>query len=311
MTGGRIVGLALAVLATLCLPAAVAASGVVDLSLGADGKLFALLDDGRMVRVDPEVLRATPVGKATIPPAGAEAVSDEPESRFHPVALATHEGRGGGELYVTGFQKMTGSVYRVHVNAYGLDGAERWRQTAVTLGLFAGAVVDPVASVLYLSSTRTAEIYCMPLGDKRREPKSCLRPWGAVVLGPLDIDRGGERLFVADVARGQVLAVSLATGKGAAGETRTVAEGLGEPVALAWDAPRGRLWIADRLAGEIIAVDPDGDGAEPVATRTWKWRSWPGALAVTGSGDLWAGEAESRRLVLYPADGGEPRRFKF
>lgn len=311
------------VLAVVCLPEQSLAAGVISLASNQDGELLVLLTDGKLVHFDPLSLRYQQLGilaRGTPPIASSPPEDPETGRRIGSFAFETLEpvrGLGvaiadrpeGEEIYITGFTPLSGAGYIFHVSCFTPAGKQRWSRRSLTLGVFAGAAADPVENVLYLSNTRTAEIFRMALDGDDERPTPFVRPQGAVVLGALALDLDHRRLFVADVARGEVLAVDLSTEPESTGDTRKLVKGLGEATALAWDATRSLLWISDRLAGEILAVDPDS--GETVRSLRWSSPGTPSALTITASGDLWVGDLRSRRLVLFPADGAKPRRFRF
>jgi DNA-binding beta-propeller fold protein YncE len=294
----------------------------VSLAVTPAGQILVLDTSGRIWRADPlagkwelEVLRH-PVGtEPTVEIEGLPAHVRAPLERDHrsgrPLgparaqALVTVQVGDKTEIVVTGYEPRSGGLNVLYIKRSELIHAKSTVQRVATFGLFAGLAADPGGSRVYLSNTRTAEIYTLHL-TKRPSLEPFARPRGAVVLGPLAIDPDGNRLFVADVARGALFSVDIPAQEGTSPGDREIAVGLGEPIALALDDAAGRLYVADAAGRQIWVVDPEGHEAPKPLVLETELRE-PLALTILADGDLVVADAGPPAVYVFPRQGGAPR----
>jgi len=108
---------------------------------------------------------------------------------------------------------------------------------------------------------------------------------------------GATRLAIADTGHDRVLVVRL---DGAIGVVERVYDGLREPQGLYFDA--GRIIVANRLAGEVVAIDRETGARRVLAdgiSSPWDVAAWNGGIAVAEAG------RHRLRFIADPIHGGE------
>jgi DNA-binding beta-propeller fold protein YncE len=133
----------------------------------------------------------------------------------------------------------------------------------------------------------------------KEAPHAILKPMGVCT-------DGGSRVFVADCDAGVVHVFDLNTRKyqqwkPPKGERRFL-----EPVALAYDAPSGRLLVADSLDGSIVVFDSAGKYR---GTMGDNWLHRPCGLAVDRARDrLLVVDSAAHQIIVLGLDGQRRER---
>jgi hypothetical protein len=188
---------------------------------------------------------------------------------------------------------------------YNLAGREvggwplpRWK------GPCSGVAVDPQASVAYVASIQTGEIFKVDL----LKPGSTGVPFTSLseaeALGPIIFDRSRGRLLVGDGSRGTIFSVATDSGR-----SEILTKGLGEPSALLLDAKEEQLFIADASGRRVWIFDLKSN--RKVAKEVAKARVFieskelnePSGLALTGDGDLLVSDSRGRALFQVSKEG--------
>jgi DNA-binding beta-propeller fold protein YncE len=145
-----------------------------------------------------------------------------------------------------------------------------------------GLDVDYNSHIVYVASSETSEIFQIKLESSRQIGPSFM---GAVLgsrqLGPLVFDVAKNRLFVGDIATGQIFEFDLKTRK-----SRVFARDLGSPQALLVSSGSDFLYVADASRRKIYAFDlKQGNTSPKVFSALPEFRS-PSGLARLEDGRL-------------------------
>jgi len=131
-----------------------------------------------------------------------------------------------------------------------------------TPDLAAGMDIDPSTHILYLASPVSRKIYSVSLEGKERRVRFLSYVGLAKTIGPLAFDQPRRRLLAGDVQSGALYAVDIRNG-----EYKLIANGLGSPVALAFDKTFSILYVADYSNGRIQSLKL------PAATAATAWKT--------------------------------------
>jgi DNA-binding beta-propeller fold protein YncE len=142
-------------------------------------------------------------------------------------------------LFVSGFYGRQSVILQ-----YSLEGKLLNRFN--TPDLAAGMDVDPVAHVLYAASPVSRTVYAISLGGTDQRPRLLAFVGLARTLGPVIFDAPHKRLLVADTQAGDLYAIDCRTGS-----YGTLTNGLGGPVALAFNKTFSVLYVADYISGKV------------------------------------------------------------
>ena len=262
------------------------------------GELIVMETDGRMLRVNPDS-EGLKVLKRSFRP-------------FFPIDVTTGARDGGDVLFVNlRFRTPQGAVFN-RVTQFSLRGKALREGWMAASDSFAGLAVDAKTETLWLVESGSSEIHMVKAEGLRSGKevslyRRLLRLPGVGILGPLAYDDAGQRLFVADSLNGTVYMIPVGTSPATA--TR-IADGLGEPQALAVDHRNQRLYVADVAAPRIWVVDLDDVSAgKELFARPQGLRS-PVDLAVTPDGTLWIADPEANRLVALDPNGDLVRTIR-
>ncbi len=166
-------------------------------------------------------------------------------------------------------------------------------------GVLAGVAVDQRQQIVYCSDSHLGEIYKLDLKNRQPSFVSLLRVREPGTLGPMVFDARRQRLLVADVKKGRILAVTLSDNR----VDVLLDQGtIREPLALALDSATDRLYIADATKGLVWVGSVAGTRltAKPFST-SYRFRE-PVGLAWSGR-TLWVLDRETKRLSQFAADG--------
>ncbi|HSN55300.1 MAG TPA: hypothetical protein VLT32_11540 [Candidatus Sulfomarinibacteraceae bacterium] len=119
---------------------------------------------------------------------------------------------------------------------------------------------------------------------------------------PVSVAVAGDRFFVVDTARGEVLG---AGSDGGSAVRLRLPEGT-EPVAVAVAAHGERVLVADRAGGSVLAFDLDGTARGERVPNGVVRRI--GGLGTCANGDLLVTDAESGQVVRFRSDGSVSAR---
>jgi hypothetical protein len=161
-----------------------------------------------------------------------------------------------------------------------------------------GVAIDAQASVAYVVSPQTAEIFKLDLRKPRTSPKPLAKISQEGGLGPMILDSKRRRLLVADVALGVLYAVDIDTGKSV-----LLVKHVGEPSALALDARTDELFIADSAGRRLWRVGLASKDPAPQVFSKLKELREPTGLTLSGDGTLWVGDIEKGRLFHVSLEG--------
>lgn len=274
------------------------------LSLLVTGSLFA----GEIPRVDPAAVAALPSGELLIidGPRGIMKVSGAAKTSlirnfgiFEATDLTGVRLADSDAFFVTLRLAQAKEASFAHLSQRAANGREvnQWK-LPIPGGVLAGVAIDPVRQIAYCSDSHYGVIYKLDLRSRARSFETLIRVRDPGILGPLVLDAKRQRLIVADVKRGRILAISLD------GKRTDVLQGEGtirEPLALALDPATERLFIADSTKGRVWVGSVAGARLAPKTFSTYRFRD---PIGVTWSkGTLWVIDGETRRLSQFSADG--------
>ena len=176
-------------------------------------------------------------------------------------------------------------------------------------GLVASVAIDSAKQIAYCSDSRTGDIYQFSLKTSGGELKSVARIRDVGSIGPMVFDAARRRLFVADVQKGRIYAVTPDDGKWS---ILLDSGPVIKPLALAFDAATGRLYIADAAKRKIFVGDASGAQLK-VAKFTGESFGEPTGVAVlrTASGvSIWVSDHGNSALLQFNEAGQKINRVK-
>jgi len=230
-----------------------------------------------------------------------------------PIGIAS--ARSGGRDFILLIQS-TPSGDSV-VTAYTTTG-KVWKSWPAHAGRFSSIASDPTNSRTYLAITSYADFSLVELPTKSIADRSN-RPFSPVATtstvgyfrdapsGPVAIDSGNHRLFVADAAGG--LFVVDTNGTQGHWPRLPLKRGLGRPRALIYDPKANRLYVG---AGKhLLTLQFQSALATPMVSVSASVVSeiLPGhfrnvtALAIDAGGRLWVGDSDARTLSVISTAG--------
>jgi DNA-binding beta-propeller fold protein YncE len=208
-------------------------------SNGPGSELFVLDTWGTL-----HVLRVTPTSLQ-------ESASVSLPAELIPSDMAYASFGGEESVLVAGTQSGGGIVAR-----YGVTGKllQTWAFRNVCSG------IDFVASnhSAYVATSDSNEIYQLDL--QKADITFVSRIPGASKLGPLAFDESKQKIYVADIAAGDIYEYALATKS-----SKVLIANLSAPTALSFDPDAALLYIADPGRRAIFTVNPRS--TKPVATQ--------------------------------------------
>jgi hypothetical protein len=105
----------------------------------------------------------------------------------------------------------------------------------------------------------------------------------------------GDRFLVAEMGPGKLVEV-----QAAGGESKTIAEGLSQPVALAW-AGENRVYVAEAGSGQLTEVDLATGAKKAIATGL----AQPEGIDTTPAGNVVVAEVGARTIARIDPKTGE------
>lgn len=207
-----------------------------------------------------------------------------------------------GELVVTQQMRFKSSATLTRVARFNAKGARTSEWALPPGGALSGIVVDPADHSAYCTDSQTNAIYRLQVDNPKSTYAVLTRMPEAGNLGPLALDAPRRRLLAGDVQKGGIVSIGIDDRKIILLESRMVAE----PVAIAVDAARDRVFIADASARRIWAG----------ALSKWKLQpfnvsqklGYPIGLTVAKDGSLWV--ADARPNVVYRFDTRDGRTLQ-
>jgi 6-phosphogluconolactonase (cycloisomerase 2 family) len=159
-------------------------------------------------------------------------------------------------VFVSGFYGRQGVILQYSPEGKLLN---RFTMPDLTVGLD----VDPDAHVLYVACPNSRTIYSIDLAAQGPRPQLLAFIGLARTLGPVTFDAPRKQLIVGDPQSGSLFAIDC--------RRKSIARltnGLGGPVALAFDKSYSSLYVADYIGGKIhvIKFPPPIRSAKAVAT---------------------------------------------
>ncbi|MFQ5773640.1 MAG: 6-bladed beta-propeller [Kiloniellaceae bacterium] len=168
----------------------------------------------------------------------------------------------------------------------GEETREMIRPYALAVDQNSVAVADPGARVVHLYDMRAQEY-------ARIE-----KAGGDVLVSPVGVALGPERIYVADSALGKVFAF------GPEGALAFTIEGLRRPTGLAYDAGANRLYVADTLAHRIVVFDDGGEKLFSFGRRGTGRKEFNYPTHISVSADrLYVNDTMNFRLQVFDLDG--------
>ncbi|MEA2568622.1 MAG: Lactonase, 7-bladed beta-propeller [Acidobacteriota bacterium] len=201
------------------------ANGPISLDWHQGGYLYVLLKNGSVSIIEETAKRRL----ATIPTTFG----------LEPAEIFSARLKERDYVFVSGFVGRDGAVYQ-----YTAEGKPYAK--FVTPEQAASFDVDPERRLLYVASPVTNVVYAINLDQKGAAAKRVAYIREAEAIGPVVFDRVRNRVMVADVGRGVLYEVEVATGL-----YRQIATDLGRPISLGIGPAFKTLYIADRLSGRI------------------------------------------------------------
>jgi hypothetical protein len=247
-----------------------------ELDVLADGRLALLDRDRGPVLVDPERRSAFFFLRHL--------------SGFQAVGLATRDEPGRERLYVALLREMSGSNL-IRIVAYDLQGKARQEWQFFSSLSLAGLSGDFERNRLLFVEPLKASVYALDLNRKEPTPDLVARVFGAARLS--DVVSQGDRLLVADPARGRVMSVQ------PDGSVRQVAKGIGMPVSLKRVPQTDRVLVLDALDGRVLSLSGD---TKTVLGSLSDWEA-PAALGVGTGGQVWVADPRRKTLTRFTPAG--------
>ena len=232
-----------------------------------------------------------------------------------PVRIDALQGVGGGFILATGpgyVYMALDAITRMELNADGSYPSSYPRYNDWNIPYPTGVIFDDIHGMvvkgdeLYFSSTTTNKIYVYSITTK-----ALLRSWSASSPGAMTIDGNGN-LWVVRIAAGSGVQSNLfdgdqvqcwTPGSGSTAGTqltaRTISAAGVRPSSIFYDAPRGRLVIADDGAAQNIRAYTNLSGTPTLDTTFFN----NGTFGANGG--IYAGSTPG--LVNDPASGGMAR----
>lgn len=135
-----------------------------------------------------------------------------------------------------------------------------------------------------------------------------LRPPGDGAWGwPNDVASGDGGWAVSDAKRAEIVRFD------ASGRPLAVfgSGALQRPASVAWDALRGRWWVVDAAAHQLVAFDRAGKLIRRIGGRGGRAGqfNFPAGMCADDAGLLAVADAMNFRVQLIDPDGGEPQTF--
>ena len=207
-----------------------------------------------------------------------------------------------GELVVTQQMRFKSSATLTRVARFNAAGARMWEWVLPPGGALDGIVVDPADDSAYCTDSLMNAVYRIQVDNPKATYGVLTRIPEAGNLGPIALDAPRRRLLVGDVRKGSIISIGIDDRKIVVLDSHLVAE----PVAIAVDAARDRLFIADASARRIWAG----------TLSKWKLRpfnvsqklGYPIGLAIAKDGSLWV--ADSKVNVVYRFDVRDGRTLQ-
>lgn len=178
---------------------------------------------------------------------------------------------------------------------YSLQGQEVRKWSALGR-VFAGIAVDGDHQVAYLGNASGGDISTLNLADSA-SPKFAIHVTGASMIGPLALDKEGQRLFAADLGAGTIYVVDLAGRK-----SRLLVSGLGEPAALAYEPSQHKLYIADAGRHRISQVSVDATNPKASDYSVGDLHE-PRGLAVEPNHSVWVADFGAGTVLQLSGTG--------
>lgn len=175
-------------------------------------------------------------------------------------------------------------------------------------GVLASVAVDSARQVAYGSDIRTGDIYRFSLNSGAAFT-SIARIRDAGSIGPMVFDAARRRLLLADIQKGRIYAVTPDDGKWSVLLDSGV---IIKPLALAFDATTGRLYIADGAKRKIWVGDATGAKLK-VVQFTQEAFGEPSGVAVlrtTGGVSIWVADRGNSALLQFNEAGQKINRVK-
>ncbi len=197
------------------------------------------------------------------------------------------------------------TAYRAHgkaasfVQQYSAAGRQMkaWELPWEWNGPFAGITANPTLQTIYVANSQRGEIYELRLTDKVPQFRLMLRVRSATTIAALGIDVRGQRLFCAD-SKGKVFSIDIASKS-----VTEIANSLGEPRALVFDAQNRKLYVADAARARVWLVRVDQRSSRPAAFAADKKFREPSGLAMDARGMLWMGDPSAQAVFSLSLTG--------
>jgi sugar lactone lactonase YvrE len=155
------------------------------------------------------------------------------------------------------------------------------RSWYLPIGYPSGIAFDRVKQVLYVTELLSAEVYTINVLEKGGGPHYLAEVWGAKRAGPVAVDTGTGKIFVADRFTGNVYQMIPP-----AYRSKLLVGDLGEPSGLAVSPGGQDLYVADHFKRCIWIVRLDEKTAHATKFLAPDLRG-PTGVAVDGDGVVW------------------------
>lgn len=179
---------------------------------------------------------------------------------------------------------------------YSPDGQEVHKWSALGR-ILAGVAVDANRRIAYLGSSNSGDISQLNLDDQN-SPRAFMHVAGASAIGPLALDTDGQRLFIADLASGDIYTIDIAHHK-----ARQVASNAGEPAALSYDSSQHKLYIADAGRHRISQIPTEGKHGKLTDFYAPPELREPRGVSVAPDHTVWVADFATGAIIHLSPEG--------
>jgi sugar lactone lactonase YvrE len=170
--------------------------------------------------------------------------------------------------------------------------------------IYDGIAIDPVHHTAYLGDALTGEISSLSMDKASTSPSFLVGVPGVARLGPLAMDAAGRRLFAADVARGTIYTVDLATRK-----SHVLAYGTGEPAALSYDGDQQKLYVADASRRKIWQIATNSPNPKASIFSSARQLREPRGITVDAQHAVWVADYAAMAVFKLSPTGQVVQRI--
>jgi hypothetical protein len=254
-----------------------------------NGTVFALSVDCRVSRVEGGKRQ----GEIQLAAVGVSQCLD--------LAVLAREGRPNffvvvAKPFVSAVSQQSSKIEQL-IDRYDSQGKQTGYWRIGSAGGASAVASNPSDGTLYVATLTGGEIYRLDVGSKQ-ELQYILQIPKATRIRSLAVDRVEGSLFAGDAFDGHVYRINIATR-----HADLIAEGLGEPTAMAFDSKMRRLYVADEARRSVWYVDVASKAPVPVRFWTAKDLLEPLGLTLDGSLQVWVGDRAGKAIHTVSPSG--------